>query len=103
MKWDERLFPESPPYSGCGITWVYHHLPLQSTQEHDAPNKGCWVMLLWARRNKSRFYWQMLPKAIAAEEKRAQAEKVQVKDEPKTVEERLDIFKDFVAKCEAEN
>jgi len=45
----------------------------------------------------------MLPKAIAAEEKRAQAEKVQVKDEPKTVEERLDIFKDFVAKCEAEN
>ena len=56
----------------------------------------------WARRNRNAFYGQMLPKAVAADEKRVQEEEVLVKSEPKTVQERLAMHSDFMERAEAE-
>jgi len=43
-----------------------------------------------------------LPKAFQAYEKRAQEEQQVKKSDPKTVQERLRMFTDFVERCQAE-
>ena len=102
LDYPEELMPPAPPCENNDVMWVYHHMLLRSTQESDAPNRGAWGLLLWARRNRHAFYFQILPKEFAAQEKKAQEKEVQVKSEPMTVQERLRMFEDFVAKCEAE-
>ena len=97
---EERL-PPPPPYDGSDMMWVYHRMPAQSTQEHDAPNKGCWGLLQWARRNRHEFYSKMLPKVVAAQDRKAQEDEVQVKSEPMSVQERLAAYEDLMAQYEA--
>jgi len=53
------------------------------------------------RQNPHAFYFQLLPKAFQAYEKRTHEEQP-VKSEPKTVQERLRMFTDFVERCQAE-
>ena len=95
----ERLRP-APPYTSDTL-WVYYMMCDQSTQQSDAPNPGAWALLQWGRCNRNAFYSQMLPKAVAAQEKETQEEEVRVKDEPKTVEERLAAYEDLMAQYEA--
>ena len=54
------------------------------------------------RQNPHAFYFQLLPKALAANEKKAQEEHQVKKREPKTVQERLRMFTDFVERCQTE-
>jgi len=103
LHWDypEELMPPPRPYNGCDTLWAYDRMVLKSTQEADAPSPGAWGLLLWGRQNPHAFYFQLLPKAFQAYEKRAHEEQP-VKSEPKTVQERLTMFTDFVQRCEAE-
>ena len=89
-------------YIGSDVMWVYHRMPAQWTEENDAPNKGCWGLLQWARRNRGAFYGQMLPKVFQAHAKEAEEQKVWVESEPKTVEERLAIYTECMDRYEAE-
>jgi len=96
----ERLRP-APPCSGSDTLWAYYMMCDQSTQESDAPNPGVWALLQRGRRNRNAFYGQLLPKALAAQEKKFQEEEVRVKDEPKSVQEHLALYQDLMAQYEA--
>ena len=102
LNYPEELMPPPRPYNGCDTLWAYDHIVLQSTQEADAPSPGAWGLLQWGRQNPHAFYFQLLPKAFVANEKRAPEEHQVKKSEPKTVQERLTMFTDFVQRCEAE-
>ena len=102
LELDESMLPTPPPYDGSDVMWVYHRMPAQWTEENDAPNKGCWGLLQWARRNRGAFYGQMLPKVFQAHAKEAEEQKVWVESEPKTVEERLAIYTECMDRYEAE-
>ena len=104
LHWDypAELMPLPRPYNGSDILWAYDRMVLKSTLESDAPSRGAWGLLQWGRQNPHAFYFQLLPKAFAANEKRAQKEHQVKKSEPKTVQDRLTTFTDFVQRCEAE-
>ena len=101
LNYPEELMPPPRPYHGSDILWAYDRMVLKSTLESDAPSRGAWGLLQWGRQNPHAFYFQLLPKAFAANDKRAPEEQP-VKSEPKTVQERLTMFTDFVQRCEAE-
>jgi len=98
----EELMPPPRPYHGSDILWAYDRMVLKSTLESDAPSRGTWALLQWGRQNPHAFYFQLLPKAFVAQERKAQGEEVRVKSEHKTVKERLTMFTEFVQRCEAE-
>ena len=102
VNYPEELMPPPRPYNGSDTLWAYDHMVLKSTLETDAPSRGAWGLLQWGRQNPHAFYFQLLPKAFAANEKRAQEEHQVKKSDPKTVQERLTMFTDFVEECEAE-
>ena len=102
LNYPEELMPPPRPYNGCDTLWAYDHIVLKSTQEADAPSPGAWGLLQWGRQNPHAFYFQLLPKAFAANEKRAPEEHQVKKSEPKTVQERLRMFTEFVERCQAE-
>ncbi|MFA7176718.1 MAG: hypothetical protein WC114_05685 [Smithellaceae bacterium] len=47
------------------IRWVYSQLENKRVQPAQAPSAGAWSLLLWARKYQSRFFEQLLPKALA--------------------------------------
>ena len=102
LNYPEELMPPPRPYHGSDILWAYDRMVLKSTLESDAPSRGARGLLQWGRQNTHAFYFQLLPKAFAAQERKAQGEEVRVKSEHKTVQERLTMFTDFVQRCEAE-
>ena len=102
LNYPEELMPPPRPYNGCDTIWAYDHIVLKSTQEADAPSPGAWGLLLWGRQNPHAFYFQLLPKAFVAQERKSQEKEGRVKSDPKTVQERLTMFTDFVEECEAE-
>ena len=102
LNYPEEPMPPPRPYNGSDTLWAYDHMVLKSTLETDAPSRGAWGLLQWGRQNPHAFYFQLLPKAFAANEKRAQKEHQVKKSEPKTVQDRLTTFTDFVQRCEAE-
>jgi hypothetical protein len=48
------------------IFWVYEHLEDELTEPKDAPGRGAWSLLRWARDHRSKFIEQLLPKAKQA-------------------------------------
>jgi hypothetical protein len=57
--------PAPPADLPADIRWVYAHLDDKKTQMKDAPSKGAWSLLVWARNYQSRFFEHLLPKALA--------------------------------------
>ncbi|MCX7429147.1 MAG: hypothetical protein NTW96_26415 [Planctomycetia bacterium] len=49
------------------VVWVYGHLDDRAMTPKDAPSAGAWGLLTWARRNLSRFFETVLPKASKVE------------------------------------
>lgn len=47
------------------IRWVYSQLENKRVRPDQAPSAGAWSLLLWARKYQSRFFEQLLPKALA--------------------------------------
>lgn len=47
------------------IRWVYSQLENKKVKAKDAPTAGAWSLLQWARKYQSRFFEQLLPKALA--------------------------------------
>ena len=88
--------PPPPPYESSDTIWVYHHIPLISTQQSDAPSPGAWSLLQFCRDNPSQFYAHLLPKSLAAIEKKAQDQEP-VTSENKTPCERLEMFRDSMS------
>jgi hypothetical protein len=48
------------------VRWVFARLDDPRVQQTDAPSRGAWNMVQWARSERSRFYEQVLPKALSA-------------------------------------
>ena len=48
--------------------WVYQHMAVADVKPDDAPTPGTWALLKWAKRNESRFFEQVMPKANAAKQ-----------------------------------
>ena len=57
------------------IEWVYSTLANRKVRPEDARSLGAWSMLKWARHYKNGFFETLLPKALAAKEKRAEADR----------------------------
>ena len=53
------------------ILWVYENVENKRVCAIDAPSLGAWSMLTWAREAPNRFFEQLLPKAMAIQEKQA--------------------------------
>lgn len=66
------------------VLWAYDHLENRRVKPHDAPSLGAWSLLKWARDYRSRFFEQLLPKALAV--KPAEDEKM-VRWEKRRIEE----------------
>jgi hypothetical protein len=49
--------------------WVYQNLGRGKVKPEDAPSLGAWNLLAWAKDYRSRFFEQILPKAMAAQSK----------------------------------
>lgn len=47
------------------IRWVYSQLENKRVRPDQAPSAGAWSLLQWARKYQSRFFEQLLPKALA--------------------------------------
>jgi len=69
------------------VIWVYHRMLRKATKESNAPNRGAWGLLQWARKNRNGFYDKLLPKILAAWEQRNQQDD-EVRAETMTVAER---------------
>lgn len=52
------------------VNWVYAHLGDAEIAPVDFPSLGAWSLWHWARVNSNRFFEQLLPKALAARQKR---------------------------------
>ncbi len=52
--------------------WTYENLARKGVTPKDAPSLGAWSLLNWARENRNHFFERMLPKAMAAGEKKAE-------------------------------
>lgn len=76
---DER-FAESPPDLVRDTLWVYENLGRKLAAAADAPGRGAWELLNWARQHQDRFFQHMLPKAMGAKAK--QDEKVRARRVP---------------------
>jgi hypothetical protein len=44
--------------------WVYENLEQKRIMPDEAPSRGAWSLLQWARQYRSRFFEQFLPKAM---------------------------------------
>ncbi|MHB0959626.1 MAG: hypothetical protein ACYC0X_29435 [Pirellulaceae bacterium] len=56
----------NPPDLVADTLSVYQNLARRNVQPQDAPSPGAWGLLRWARESRSRFFEQMLPRAISA-------------------------------------
>lgn len=74
--------------------WVYHHLSNTAIKRGDAPSLGAWNLLEWARQYRSRFFEQMLPKAMAAKAKEGDDDEAH-KDNHRSVEEIRKILQQY--------
>ena len=57
--------PASADFHADAI-WVYQHISVANLKPEDAPSAGAWALLDWAKRNRNRFFEQVMPKATAA-------------------------------------
>jgi hypothetical protein len=48
------------------VLWVYNHLSDADVRHVDAPSKGAWSLLLWARSDQKAFMTSVMPKVVAA-------------------------------------
>jgi hypothetical protein len=75
---DERFDPELIANLPSGSlenfskdsSWVYANIESSGVSLGSAPSAGAVGMLVWARANKSDFFWKILPKALAIQEKK---------------------------------
>ena len=65
------------------IRWVYSQLENKRVRRDQAPSAGAWSLLDWARNYRSRFFEQMLPKALA----KGPEDEAGVKREKRRIEE----------------
>lgn len=74
----------APPDLARDIKWVYQQLENRRVRPEQAPSAGAWSLLQWAREYRSRFFEQLLPKALAA---KASEDEEGVRREKRRVEE----------------
>ena len=75
------------------ILWVYGRLADKSTKPQDAPSSGAWDLLVWSRRYRSRFFENLLPKALAAKPK--ELEEAGIAKDTKLKIEHLKVFEEL--------
>lgn len=81
------------PVDLCGdIRWVYAQLENKRVRPDQAPSAGAWSLLVWARKYQSRFFEQLLPKALA----KIPEDEAGVKREKRRIEE----IKNLLSKLE---
>lgn len=70
--WEQfEKVPGSTPESYIqDSTWVYERLAVSGVKPSDAPTPGAWSLLQWARKHQDRFFEQIMPKVIAANQKK---------------------------------
>lgn len=61
----EWIADAAPVDLSADIRWVYSQLENKRVRPDQAPNAGAWSLLVWARKYQSRFFEQLLPKALA--------------------------------------
>lgn len=44
------------------LLWVYEVFAVKSIKPSDAPNNGAWAMLMWARKNREKFFDHLMSK-----------------------------------------
>jgi len=80
----EKMLEKLPPVDlFADIRWVYSQLENKRVRADQAPSAGAWSLLSWARKYQSRFFEQLLPKALA----KGPEDEVDVKREKKRIEE----------------
>ena len=50
------------------VLWVYGAMDNKQARAKDAPTRGVWSMLKWARNQRDRFFEHLLPRALKARE-----------------------------------
>jgi len=82
------------------ILWVYQHLADKSVAPEQAPGAGAWALLDWSRRNRNKFFDTLLPKALAAKEKRLEnSDEELVRRERKSLRELGASLEGFWEEC----
>jgi hypothetical protein len=61
---------DTAPDLVADVLWVYAHLEDAGATAAAAPSRGAWALLKHARQYRTQFFEKMLPRAIAANEKR---------------------------------
>ncbi|MBM4091753.1 MAG: hypothetical protein FJ276_20350 [Planctomycetes bacterium] len=64
--------------------WVYANLVNKVARPHDAPSRGAWGLLTWARQNRNRFYECLLPRFASRPTEQEPQDEL---ESPTTVEE----------------
>jgi hypothetical protein len=59
------------------VNWVYARLGDDEMAPPEAPSLGAWSLWHWARENRSKFFEQILPKALAVKQRSDEAETAQ--------------------------
>jgi len=80
---EKMLEKMSPVDFFADIRWVYSQLANKRVRAEQAPSSGAWKLLEWARKYESRFFEQLLPKALA----KAPDEEVDLKRETRRIED----------------
>jgi hypothetical protein len=82
------------------ILWVYEHLVDKAAGPEDAPGAGAWALLDWARQYRVEFFETLLPKALAAKEKRPEdSDEAIVKAERNSLQALAKSLKAFWDEC----
>ena len=89
---------EAPQYEArTDAEWVYFNLTNPNPDPKSAPTQGGWGLLQWAIENKKEFYRTYAPKVLGADSAKDSDD---VKDEKRSVQERLDVFNSLMSDYE---
>ena len=69
-----KRFDGNRPDLAEDVLWAYEHLGNPKAKPMNATSLGAWSMRQWARRNRDRFFQQLVPRALAAQTKRREEE-----------------------------
>jgi hypothetical protein len=97
----EKLDDGAPPDLVRDTLWVYQHLENKAVRPDQAPSRGAWSLLRWAREYRSRFFEQFLPKT--AKDADDSTDHDLVAAEEKSIDEIRGILKQVTAQAAAQH
>ena len=97
----EKLDDGAPPDLVRDTLWVYQHLENKAVRPDQAPSRGAWSLIRWAREYRSRFFEQFLPKT--AKDADDSTDHDLVAAEEKSIDEIRGILKQVTAQAAAQH